>query len=402
MKRAKPVQSARDPMGRFGAGLAIFTAIFTANTPTPLYGYYQELWGFSAAALTGAFAVYAVGVLAALLTVSPLSDRLGRRPLILMGLALVACGALIFWQAQSWWWLLAARLVGGLGTGTLTAAATAMLVESDPADDRRRAGVIATLCFAAGATSGPGISALGFQFGLWPTVLPHLLTVLFAGVAITLVARARETAPAMGPPGAPLQLLPRVPATIRFTFAMGALGLSLGWTLGALYASLGPSLALELLGVRERGLASLFAAAFQGMAGLSQLVFRARPAQVSLSVGPILLLFGLVVGLSALHWSSPSLFAVATVVLAAGTGSVFCGSVGLVSLAAPEAQRGEVFSALYVIAYIAISVPIFLVGLGADLVDLHTAFVVFAGAVGVGALVLALSILRLSGRLSIG
>ncbi len=390
---------------RLGAGFSIFAAIFTANAATPLYGHYQELWGFSDTALTGVFAIYAVGVLLAMLTVSPLSDRLGRRPLILVGILLVASGAVAFWNAPSWGWLLTARLVSGLGTGTLTAAATAMLVESVPPEQRRHAGVLATLCFAAGASAGPALGAVAFHYHLWPTSLPHLFTLGFATMCIIALALARETAPRAGGPLGLRRILPRpprVPPAIRVSFFVGALGLSLSWTLGALYGSLGPSLALEFLNVEGRGPASLFAALFQGVGGLSQLYFRSRPALTSLGLGPILIIAGLLLVLVALGLASAPLFAFGTVVLAVGGGCAFCGSVGLVSLAAPEKRRGEVFSALYVIAYVALSLPVVLVGLGADFTGLHTAFTIYAIAVGAGALILLILTTRLAGRLPVG
>jgi MFS family permease len=64
--------------------------------PTPLYARYAERWGFSALATTVVFGVYALTVLAGLLTFGRLSDHVGRRPVLLAGLALQAVAMVVF------------------------------------------------------------------------------------------------------------------------------------------------------------------------------------------------------------------------------------------------------------------------------------------------------------------
>ena len=51
-----------------------------SSAPTPLYSVYQAEWGFSPITTTIVFGVYALAVLAALLTVGALSDYLGDAP----------------------------------------------------------------------------------------------------------------------------------------------------------------------------------------------------------------------------------------------------------------------------------------------------------------------------------
>jgi len=64
-----------------------FTVVTAGATlPTPMYALYQKEPGFSPVVQTVIFAVYAVGVLAALLLFGRWSDAVGRRPLLLAGL----------------------------------------------------------------------------------------------------------------------------------------------------------------------------------------------------------------------------------------------------------------------------------------------------------------------------
>ena len=69
--------------------LASITVTFLAasSVPTPLYATYQREWRFSPLTTTVVFGAYAIAFLAALLCLGRLSDHVGRRPLILAGIA---------------------------------------------------------------------------------------------------------------------------------------------------------------------------------------------------------------------------------------------------------------------------------------------------------------------------
>src|ERR1700722_1932237 len=69
-----------------GATLVLFNAAVSA--PSPLYAIYQARLGFSTTILTVIFAVYVVAVLVVVLPAGELSDQVGRRPVILLGIAL--------------------------------------------------------------------------------------------------------------------------------------------------------------------------------------------------------------------------------------------------------------------------------------------------------------------------
>lgn len=65
------------------------------NLPTPLYAVYSRQFGFSSAILTAVFALYALVLVPALMLFGQLSDRLGRRRVLLMGLAAGAAGLIV-------------------------------------------------------------------------------------------------------------------------------------------------------------------------------------------------------------------------------------------------------------------------------------------------------------------
>src|ERR1700752_2198391 len=78
--------------------LASITITFLAGSsaPTPLYPLYQAKWGFSPITVTVVFAVYALGLLGALLISGRLSDHIGRRPVLVVATLTHAATMLIF------------------------------------------------------------------------------------------------------------------------------------------------------------------------------------------------------------------------------------------------------------------------------------------------------------------
>src|SRR6478736_2024458 len=88
----------------------VVSFLAASAAPTPLYGTYQTEWGFSAITTTVVFGVYAIAVLAALLTLGRLSDHLGRRPVLLAAIAVQALSLVLFVHAGDVDELLVARV----------------------------------------------------------------------------------------------------------------------------------------------------------------------------------------------------------------------------------------------------------------------------------------------------
>jgi DHA1 family bicyclomycin/chloramphenicol resistance-like MFS transporter len=71
----------------------------------------------SATAAGTTLSIFLIGFAIAPLLFGPLSDRFGRRPVLLAGVAVFAAAGLFCWQAPSIAWLLAGRLIQGMGAG---------------------------------------------------------------------------------------------------------------------------------------------------------------------------------------------------------------------------------------------------------------------------------------------
>ena len=99
--------------------LVLALLLSAASAPSPLYGVYQALWNFSPLTLTAIYASFALGGLGTLLTTGRLSDYLGRRPVLSIGLAVQAIAMLLFVFAGDVPWLFAARILSGAGIGII-------------------------------------------------------------------------------------------------------------------------------------------------------------------------------------------------------------------------------------------------------------------------------------------
>src|SRR5947209_5039353 len=113
----------------FLAAYAFAVTMLGTTLPTPLYGLYRVRFGFSELMITVIFATYAVGVIAALLLFGRMSDVIGRKAVLLPGLACSAASAVCFLLAGGLGWLLAGRALSGLSAGIFTGTATAALVD---------------------------------------------------------------------------------------------------------------------------------------------------------------------------------------------------------------------------------------------------------------------------------
>jgi MFS family permease len=122
-----------------------------------------------------------------------LSDRYGRRPVLLAGWLIGVPVPLMLIWAPSWWWVVAANVLLGLNQGLTWS--TTVIMKIDLAGPHRR-GLAMGLNEAAGyfavAATAAATGALAAKYGLRPA--PFLLGLAYAAVALGLTAVfVRET-----------------------------------------------------------------------------------------------------------------------------------------------------------------------------------------------------------------
>ena len=146
--------------GRFFAisAFALFTLLACSNLPTPLYRLYAQAFHFSPLTLTLVFAVYVGTMVPSLLVFGPLSDAIGRRPVLVGATAAAVAAMLVFMLATSTPWLLLARGLQGVAVGAASGALTAALSEFEPRQNRDRAALATTVASLGGLAAGPLIA----------------------------------------------------------------------------------------------------------------------------------------------------------------------------------------------------------------------------------------------------
>ena len=101
-----------------------------------------------------------------------LSDRFGRRPVLLISLAALGVNSLFWVWVPSLWWLLGLRIVAGALAGNITAA-TAYIADVTPQEGRARAFGLVGAMFGLGFVAGPALG--GWLGSLWLR-LPFLVS----------------------------------------------------------------------------------------------------------------------------------------------------------------------------------------------------------------------------------
>jgi MFS family permease len=349
----------------FGPALTVLAAwlvlMCTANLATPLYAVYAQRFGFSSLVLTTIFAVYAAALIPSLVLFGQLSDRLGRRLVVTIGLAAGAAGLVLFAVATDVAWLYAARAMQGLAVGVTSGAATAALVELDPVRDARRAALFAGLAQALGSGSGPVVAGVLAEWAFAPLRLCFLVALAATGAAALLVWRIPETAAGRG--GGWSITRPSVPAEIRGAFARVSLTAALVWAVAALFLSIVPSYAGEILGTENLALLGALAGLVLGASAVAQVASRRRlAAESSAPVGLVLLVLGLAALVAASPLGSLALLVAGALLAGAGHGIGFLGAQDELNRIAPDDRRGEVTAAFITCIYVLVGASVIAVG----------------------------------------
>jgi predicted MFS family arabinose efflux permease len=346
------------PARQRGLSLALFAVAFGTNVPTPLLLIYRDRLGMSATLLTVMFAVYAVGLVPALLLAGPASDRLGRRPLVMPFVLLsgVASVVLLF-ASGSLAALLIGRLLQGAVSGVVFSVGSAWLGELS--DDVGKASRRAATALSLGFSLGPLTSGLLAQWAPAPTVVPYVLHLGLLALAAFAVPRVPETVVATPGRGRLLNL--GVPVAARPAFLSFVLPVALCvFTFPAVAVTILP------LGVRaampgaDLAVTGLVAGLSLGVGVLVQpleaRLGAVRAAPLAAGSGAA----GVALGWLATGTGQPAVLLPAAVLLGAAYGlALASGLTATQWLAAPEA-RGALVATFYAITYLGFASPVVL------------------------------------------
>jgi MFS family permease len=331
----------------------IVSLLAASSAPTPLYAVYQQHWGFSPITTTIVYGVYALTVLASLLTLGRLSDYVGRRPVLLTALAVQVAAMVVFATAGGVGGLLIARVIQGLSTGAALGAIGAAMLDIDT----ERGALANAMSPGLGSGSGALLSALLVQYLPAPTHLVYLALIGVFAVQAAGVALLRETVTASRVPAAALVPEVRLPRSVRGPVLAAAPVVFAAWALGGLYGALGPALVHALTGSASVVLGGGSLTLLTVTAVISVYVLRRAPARRVMLTGIAALVAGVAITLVALGTGSAALFFAGTAVSGIGFGSGFQGGIRTVVPAAAPHERAGVLSLLFTVSYLGLGVP---------------------------------------------
>ncbi|MCO6003900.1 MFS transporter [Actinoallomurus purpureus] len=355
------------------------TAVFVlSNAATPLYVLWQHDIGFSKGTLTVIFACYIAGLLGSLLVSGVLSDRVGRKPVLLPALVLAMAACVMFATASTVAALITARLFTGIAVGAVVSAGMAAVTDVAGPHRKRLAALLASCAMVFGAGLGPFLAGVLSESLPAPTVTVFLVEAALLATAVLTTLRMpvrRSAAPA--PAARSLIRVPGVPRGSGIRLVLGIAVFAPGITATSFVLSLGPSLLAGLLNTTDRALAGGMAfVMFLAATGVQFAVQRLRRPTVLL-IGAVSTTAAMAALVAAVHTSSvPSLIA-AAVLAGAGQGAGQLGGLSLLNASVPPQRLAEANAALNVGGYVPAGVLPVIAGYLSDAIGLTVGATLF-------------------------
>ncbi|MFD9701398.1 MFS transporter [Lentzea sp. NPDC059081] len=374
-----------EPAGALVAG-AFAVVMLGATLPTPLYPLYQRVFAFGEGVTTLVFAVYAAGVVGALLVAGGWSDQVGRRPVLRAGVVLSGLSAVTFLVADAPGWLFAGRVLSGLSTGLFTGTATAAILDFAPGTGKRRASLVAAAANAGGLGAGPVLAGVLAQYAPRPLALCFVADLVLVVLAAVCVEAVAEPVRRTGKPRLRPQRI-AVPGEVRGVFVRAVVAGFAGFAVLGLFTAVSPAFLGTVLHQGDHAVTgvvvlSVFAASILGQAWSSTLGTRR-----ALTTGCALLAVGTTLAATSLPAASLAMLVAGGVVAGTGQGLTFRAGLGSVAECTPAEQRGAVTSGYFVAFFAGISIPVIGVGIAAEAFGLVVSGTIFAAFLAVTATV---------------
>ena len=337
-------------------------ALWGSGAPTVIYPLYAHEWGLSAGDTSAIFAIYPIVLILVLILFGNLSDAKGRRFTILLGLAAMAVGSVIFGLAPDLIAVFVGRALMGVGVGLSLSPATAAMVEFGGPTGAARASSTTTASTATGLALATLVGGALVEYAPAPL---HLTFWVLFGVVVVVGCAAwflpRHTRDDSAPRWRPRPL--SVPRGLRMAVAAGALGISSAFALGAVYLALGALIASDLVHSDNAFVNGAVLAICAAVIGIVAILARRLAPRKALLFGPMATLIGLGLMVESGVAHSLFLFVLASVAGGAGYSLLFSGGLGVLTAAAPAHHRAGVISSAYVVGYLAQAIAA--LGLGA-------------------------------------
>ena len=365
-----PARRAVGPRTWWPVAVVLVAVAWGGNEFTPLLVMYRERGDIGPVTVDALLAVYVFGIVPALLLGGPLSDRFGRRPLLLPAAPVSAVGSLVLaLDPANPVTLSVGRLLCGVALGLAMAVGSTWLTELSAATGDRGAGPRrGSLSLTTGFLAGAAVAATLAQFAPWPTHLSYVLHAAGALVAGLALLRVPEACPRQrSEERAPLMDDLRITAVRHPRFLRVVVPLA-PWVFGCggcAFAVL-PTLLTDQVGSFPIAFAGVMAILTLGCGIGIQVV--ARRIDTSSARASVVALVIVAVGMVLAAWTSVSLSlplgVVTAVLLGAGYGlSLVAGLSEVARIAGPRELAG-LTAVFYALTYLGFFAPMVLAWLG--------------------------------------
>jgi MFS family permease len=336
--------------GAFWASASVLALVlWSSGAPSVLYPIYAEQWTLTPIVVTSVFATYQLALILVLPLFGNLSDRYGRRLVMIWGMALIAASAVLFAIAPNVGFLFAGRVLQGAGSGLAMGAATASLVENNTTNNPRFPSSLATVATATGLTLALVLSGIFAQYVSMPLFWSYIILLVLAATAVIALAFTPDDRPAHTRPWRPqaLRLIPQ----LRLSFSIATLSVSLAYCVGAIFLSLGAHMIGQFTQTSNTALVGVLLGCSSAAIGVTALLLTRVPAHTSVWIGASLTLLSLTLMATATAFGSIGLFLAWCVVGGIAYSFAFTGGLGVINHVAPAPHRGATLSLLYLLAY---------------------------------------------------
>ncbi|MCU1513229.1 MAG: transporter [Microbacteriaceae bacterium] len=351
LRKARHVPILSNRVAFWTAAFVVTLSIWASAAPTMIYPLYIDEWKLSTAVTSGIFATYPLALITAMLLFGGISDYIGRRTVLLIGIALVAIGILFFAIGPDVSWLFAGRVFQGAGVGIGLSAASAAMAEFEPNGNRDRASAINAIVSSFGMVLGSLVGGALVQYAPYPTRLAFFVLLALSVVTLGMLAmfpRNRLGTLAHGrwrPRG------PVVPKGLGKVVLVASLAGATSYANGALVLGLGAEIARDLIKTDNALLAGSTIAVFGLSIGVTSLLLRNWPPMRPVIFGGILVSAAMVLLVVSSSMASLPLYYVTCLVAGVGNGMLFLSSISLVNRFAPIHHRAQTFATVYLVAY---------------------------------------------------
>lgn len=334
------------------AATASLIMIFVASSsPVPIYNIYRAENGITNADLSLSVVAYFAGTILALVCLGRLVNHLGRKPVSLATLAIMALGCLVLIHVTGLGALALGRFIMGVAAGLASSSLTTYIVDAAPPRPSWLASVASSQSSQVGLTLGSLVSGAIVQTVAGARTVSYVVMIAL----LALCALALLTAPETGrrAPGGLASLRPRVgvPVHVRPRLPAAGTAFVVTWAVGGFYQSFIPSITAEQLGSTSAVVIALVFSAYMLPGAFGAPLAGLLPAERAQRIGIAVWLVGLWAVLASLVAGSVVAFIGFTVLAGAGQGVAVAASMRSLLHGVTLMDRAPVMSATYLISY---------------------------------------------------